>query len=150
MKSEDEYTNVDWKKERINAQAMQDLTYGLTLEQIRRVYSCRRAQEIWRFLETTNEGTSQMKKTNINFLQHEFELFSIKKDEAILNPLVRFMGITNVLKALGKKVEENNKANNVIRSLPMSWDSQVTEIKETKDLKTLGYNALIESLQTMR
>ena len=137
LKNAQEYTNADWKKERTNAQAMQLLLCGLTLEEIRRISICKSAQEIWKTLEVTYEGTSQVKETKINLLQHEFELFSINEGESITNAIDKFSKITNGLEALGKKI---------IRSLPKEWDSQVTAIMETKDLNTLDYNALIGSL----
>ena len=58
LKSEHEYTSTYWKKERINAQSMQLLLCGLTLEEIRRVSNCRSAQEISKSLKVTYEGTS--------------------------------------------------------------------------------------------
>ena len=78
LKRKEEYINNDWNKERINAQAMQALMCGLTLEEIRRVSNCQSAQEIWKTLELRYKGTSHVKETKITLLKNEFELFSMK------------------------------------------------------------------------
>ena len=97
-------------------------------------------------MEVAYEETSQVKKTKIKLLQHEFKLFSINEDETITSSINRFAKITNGLETLRKKVKEHDKVKKVIRSLPKPWDSQVMAIMKIKDLNTLDYNAFVGSL----
>lgn len=65
IKVEKDYTDEDWKKEQMNARAMHLLFCGLSLNELKRVYLCKSAQEIWKKLEMAYEGTSQVKGARI-------------------------------------------------------------------------------------
>ena len=51
-------------------------------------------------IEVTNEGTTQVKETNVNMLLHDYELFMMRNDKSIDNMLDRFVEITNGLSSL--------------------------------------------------
>ena len=63
-----------------------------------RIYQCKSAKEIWRLLEITHEGTNQVKESKINLLVHNYELFSMKENETIVEMITRFTNISMVLK----------------------------------------------------
>ena len=67
-----------------------------------RICQSKSVKEIWRLLEITHEGTNQMKESKINLLVHNYELFSMKENETIVEMITRFTNIVNGLKALGK------------------------------------------------
>ena len=52
-------------------------------------------------LEVTHDGTTQVKKTKINILLHDYELFIMQDGESITNMLDRFLEITNGLAYFG-------------------------------------------------
>ena len=79
---------------------------------------------------------------------HDYELFSIKDFEFILEMFSRFMVIVNELKALGKTYTEVKKVMKILRSLPKKWETKVTAIQEAKDLTKLSLEGLIGSLMT--
>ena len=58
-----------------------------------RICQCKLAKEIWRLLETTHEGTNQVKKSKINLLVHNYELFSMKENKTIVEMITRFTDI---------------------------------------------------------
>ncbi|EOY14100.1 Uncharacterized protein TCM_033346 [Theobroma cacao] len=64
--------------------------------------SVRECKEIWDTLETTYEGTNQVKESKIGLLPHDFELFRIREGESINEMFERFTNIVRGLKALGK------------------------------------------------
>ena len=70
----------------------------------------------------------------------------MKDDESINAMLDRFGEIINGLSSLGKATSDSEQVKKILRSLPREWDSQVTAIMESKDLNTLGFNALVGSL----
>ena len=58
-----------------------------------RICQCKSAKEIWRLLEITHEGTNQVKESKINLLVHNYELFSMKENETIVEMITRFIDI---------------------------------------------------------
>ena len=83
-----------------------------------RVWQCKSPKEIWRLLEITHEGTNQVKESRINILGHDYELFSIKDFEYVVEMFSRFMVIVNELEALGKTHTGVEKVMKILRSLP--------------------------------
>ena len=73
------------------------------------VCQCKSAKEILKLFEITHEGTNQVKECKVNILVHDYELFSMKDFESIVEMFSRFMVIVNELESLGKtctKVEK--------------------------------------------
>ena len=62
--------------------------------------------------------TTKLKESRINILVHDYELFSIRDFESIVEMFSRFMVIVNELKALGKTYTEVEKVMKILRSLP--------------------------------
>ena len=69
------------------------------------------AKEIWRLLELTLEGTNQVKESKINLLVHNYELFSMKENETIVEIITRSTNIVVFEKIL----------KNPIHPLPPFW-----------------------------
>ena len=113
-----------------------------------RVWQCKSAREIWRLLEITLEGTNQVKESRINILVHDYELFSMKDFESIVEMFSRFMVIVNELEALEKTYTEVEKVMKILRSLPNKWETKVTVIQEAKDVTNLPLEKLIGPLMT--
>ena len=113
-----------------------------------RICQCKSAKEIWRLLEITHEKTNQVKESKINLLVHNYELFSMKETETIVEMISRFTDIVNDLKALGKTYKESEKVMKILKSLPSKWHTKVTVIQEAKDLTKLPMEDLIGSLMT--
>ena len=59
-----------------------------------------------------------MKKSKINLLVHNYELFSMKENETIVEMITRFTDIVNGLEALAKTYKESEKVMKILRSLP--------------------------------
>ena len=94
-----------------------------------RICQCKSAKEIWRLLEITHEGTNQVKESKINLLVHNYELFSMKETETIVEMITRFSDIVNDLEVLGKTYKESEKVMKILRSLPSKWHTKVTAIQ---------------------
>ena len=82
------------------------------------ICQCKLVKEIWRLIEITHEGTNQVKKSKINILVHNYELFVMKENETIVEMITRFTDIVNGLEALGKTYKESEKVIKILRSLP--------------------------------
>ena len=79
---------------------------------------------------------------------HDYELFSIKDFESIVEMFSRFLVIVNKLEALGKTFTEVEKVMKILRSLPNKWETKVTVIQEAKDVTKLPLEKLIGPLMT--
>ena len=62
-----------------------------------------------------HEGTNQVKESKINLLVHNYEFFSMKETETIVEMITRFTDIVNGLQALGKTYEESEKVMKILR-----------------------------------
>ena len=127
---------------------MNALYCALDRGEFNRVSGCNSAQEIWKLLEVTHEGTSVVKDSKISMIFHDYELFKMKPQETIKDMFTRFTDITNALKALGKTYSNMEQVAKIFRCLPKSWEPRTFAIKESKDLKKLPLEELLGILMT--
>ena len=146
IKEYKDFKDEDWKSLKLSSTATQLLYCALSSEEFNRISSCESAKEIWEMLEVTHEGTTQVKETKVNMLLHDYELFTMRKDESINNMLDRFAEITNGLASFGRPISSSDRVKKILRSLPQEWDAMVTAIMESKDLNSLEFSALVGSL----
>ena len=113
-----------------------------------RISQCKTAKEIWRILEITHEGTTQVKDSKVRILENDYEMFKMKPNESIVEMFTRFTDVVNGLEGLGKRVSEQDKVSKILRCLPPKWNSKTEAIEEAKNLKELHLEELIGSLMT--
>ena len=63
----------------------------------------------------THEGTNQVKKSKINLLVHNYELFFMKDNETIIEMITMFIDIVNDLAALENNYKKSEKAFSLLR-----------------------------------
>ncbi|XP_077237283.1 uncharacterized protein LOC143878955 [Tasmannia lanceolata] len=102
---------------------------------------------IWTILETTHEGTSQVKKSKVSLLVSDLEAFKMNENESI-SEMYRFTNNVNELEGLGKTYANLELVTRLLRCLPFSWDSKVTVIEESKNLDNVKLDELVGSLIT--
>jgi len=110
-----------------------------------RVSNCKNAKEIWDTI--THEGTINIKRSRINTLTHEYELFRMNQNETIQDMQKRFTHIVNHLASLGKIFPNEDLINKVLRCLSKQWQPKVTAIAESKDLTNMSLATLFGKLQ---
>ncbi|KAL6334312.1 hypothetical protein AAG906_014713 [Vitis piasezkii] len=132
-----EWDELDRKKVQLNVKAVFILHCAIDRNEFNRIWHCKSAKEIWKLLES-----------KINILMHDYELFSIKDFESIVEMFSRFLVIVNELEALRKTYTKVEKVMKILRSLPRKWETKVTAIQEAKDLTKLSLEELIGSLMT--
>ncbi|KAL6325046.1 hypothetical protein AAG906_022254 [Vitis piasezkii] len=147
-KPKKEWNELDRRNFQLNAKAVYTLQCAMDRNEYNRICQCKSAKEIWRLLEITHEGTNQVKESKINILVHNYELFSMKETETIVEMITRFTEIVNGLEALGRVINESEKVMKILRSLPSKWHTKVTAIQEAKDLTKLPMEELLGSLMT--
>ncbi|KAL5179306.1 hypothetical protein HKD37_01G000641 [Glycine soja] len=92
-------------------------------------------------------GTTDVKRSRINTLTHEYELFRMNPNENIQNLQKRFTHIVNHLASLGKVFPNEDLINKVLRCLSREWQPKVTAIFESKDLSSMSLAILFGKLQ---
>ncbi|XP_070010838.1 uncharacterized protein [Nicotiana sylvestris] len=73
-KDRKEYSDVDRKAVEKNYRAKKILVCGIGPDEYNRVSSCDSAKEIWKVLQTSHEGTTQVKQSKIDMLTTKYEV----------------------------------------------------------------------------
>jgi len=68
-------------------------------------------------LQVTHEGTTDVKRSRINTLIHEYEFFRMNQNETIQDMQKRFTHIVNHLASLGNIFPNEDFINKVLRCL---------------------------------
>jgi len=78
----------DWSEEerrlvQYNLKAKNIITFALGMDEYFRVSNCKSAKDMWDTLQVTHEGTTNVKRSRINTLTHEYELLRMNANESI-------------------------------------------------------------------
>jgi hypothetical protein len=146
-KIESSWDEDDKKKVLNDKKAINILQSALIMDEFFRISQCQTAKEIWDTLVETHEGTVEVKRSRLNTLSQEYELFRMQPGESILNMQKRFVHLTNHLKALGKTLTNDELNLKVLRSLTREWQPKVTAISEKKSLSKMSSATLFGKLQ---
>jgi len=82
-----------------------------------RVSNFKNAKDMWDTLQVTHEGTTDVKRSRINTLTHEYELFRMNPNESMQDMQKRFTHIINHLASIGKIFPNEDLINKVLRCL---------------------------------
>src|SRR3954468_8425244 len=137
----------DRKRVLADKKAISLLHGALSMDELFRVSTCTTSKEIWDTLVETHEDTAEVKRSRLDTLSQEYELFRMKPGETILDLQKRFVHLTNNLKALGKTLTTEELNLKVLRSLTREWQPKVTAISEKKNLSKLTSATLFGKLQ---
>ncbi|XP_075077235.1 uncharacterized protein LOC142163975 [Nicotiana tabacum] len=127
-----------------NAKAKKILICGRGPDEYNRISVCSNAKMIWDALQTAHEGTNEVKRSRIELLMRNYEIFSMKESEHIHKMMTMFTIITNELKLLLKVFTSEKLVSKVLRILPASWESKVKAIQEAKELDKITLDELEE------
>ena len=129
-----------------NAKAKKIQICGIGPDEYNRISSCQDAKTIWETLQTAHEGTTQVKKSKIDNLNRQYELFRMAEGETIQDMHTRFTSIINEMYSLGEIVPNGKAVRKLLSVLPETWESKVEAITEARDLDSLGMDELIGNL----
>ncbi|XP_075083307.1 uncharacterized protein LOC142167053 [Nicotiana tabacum] len=131
-KTRKEYNDADRKAIEKNFRAKKILVCGIGPDEYNKIFACQSAKQIWEALQTTHEGTTQVKQSKIDMLTTEYELFRMKDDESIQDMHTCFTSIINELHSLGETILRNKLIRKILSVLPSSWKSKVNAITRRK------------------
>ncbi|XP_070046047.1 uncharacterized protein [Nicotiana tomentosiformis] len=137
----------DLKKWEKNAKAKKWRVCGLGPDEYNRIQGCSTAKQIWDALQVAHKGTTQVKISRGTLLYFQYENFVMKDGETIQEMYTRFNTLTNELKSLGRIIPEEERVKNILtRVLPITWESKISAIQESKNIATLPLDELIRNL----
>jgi len=113
-----------------------------------RIINYKYAYEVWNDLIITREGTSQVKRSEVDLLRSQYENFYMLDNENIDKILTRFTKNTNGLFSLDDSIDNDQKVRTVIRALLKSWEVKATTLKELNDREEMDFFGFIENLKT--
>ena len=90
ISDEDTWSDIATKNFDANAKAHSALLQALIDDDITRVIHCKPAYEIWTYLVVTREGTSQVKRAQIDLLRSQYEIFFMNENESIDDMITKF------------------------------------------------------------
>ncbi|KAK2351768.1 hypothetical protein QL285_096970 [Trifolium repens] len=117
IKVKGSWTDDDKKKVLLDKKAINIFQSALGNDEFFCISHCKTAKEIWYTLEVTHEGTVEVKRSKLNILSQEYEMFRMQPKEKILDLQKRFSHLTNHLIALGKTFSNDELNLKILRSL---------------------------------
>jgi len=130
-----------------NLKAKNIITSAIGMDEYFRVSNYKSEKDMWDTLQVSHEGTTDVKRSRINTLTHEYELFRMNPNETIQDMQKRFTHIVNHLASLGKIFPNEDLINKVLRCLSKEWQPKVTAITKSRDLSNMSLATLFGKLQ---
>ena len=122
----DNPTNQDMTNKQCNTMALNTIYNAIDSKVFEQIKDCERANEVWRRLEETYEGTSAVKSAKLYILKDKLTSFKMKDDESILEMFHRLQVIVNDLKVLGEKIKDDDVSHRFLMCLPPRfWDVEI-------------------------
>ncbi|KAK6784153.1 hypothetical protein RDI58_017607 [Solanum bulbocastanum] len=121
-----------------NVKAKKILICSIGPDEYNRISSCQDAKAIWKMLQTAHEGTIQVKKSKIDNLNRQYEMFRMTEGETIQDMHIRFTAIINEIYSLGEIIPNGKAMRKLLSILPESWESKFEAITKAMDLKLIG------------
>lgn len=103
-------------------------------------------KDIWDSLKMKYQGSTKLKRAQLQALRREFELLGIKDDESVDEYFARTLAISNKMKAHGERMEQSTIVEKILRSMTAKFNYVVCSIEESNDVQTLSIDELQSSL----
>uniref|UniRef100_A0A151UGG2 Retrovirus-related Pol polyprotein from transposon TNT 1-94 n=2 Tax=Cajanus cajan TaxID=3821 RepID=A0A151UGG2_CAJCA len=105
------------------------------------------SKAIWRSMQQKYQGSTKVKRAQLQALRREFELLAMKEGEKVDNYLGRTLNVVNKMKSNGEAMEQSTTVvSKILRSLTSKFNYVVCSIEESNDLGALSIDELHGSL----
>ncbi|KAM7489607.1 hypothetical protein LguiB_027091 [Lonicera macranthoides] len=104
------------------------------------------SKDIWDSMKQKYQGTSRVKRAQLQALRREFETLQMKDGESVTSYCARTMGIANKMWFHGEQMKDVAIVEKILRSLAPKFDYVVCSIEESKDIDALTLDELQSSL----
>ncbi|CAM8902503.1 unnamed protein product [Rhodiola kirilowii] len=142
------WTEEEDKASMGNSKAMNAIFSAVGENVMKLIINCEVAKEAWDILQKAFEGTDKVRNSRMQAVTTRFEEMMMKESETTTEYNTRVLELANEASALGKPIDEERLASEVLRSLPPRFAMKVTAIEEMHDIAKLKLDELIGSLRT--
>ncbi|MCI06901.1 retrovirus-related Pol polyprotein from transposon TNT 1-94, partial [Trifolium medium] len=104
------------------------------------------AKDIWDSMRTKYQGSTKVKRAQLQALRREFEILAMKDTESNNDYFARTFSIVNKMTAQGQRMDTTTVVEKILRSLTSRFNYVVCSIEESNDVTTLTIDELQSSL----
>ena len=145
--------SADWDDAKIktanfNSRALNALFSAVINEEFKKISSTETAKEAWTILQTTYEGTKDVKDSKLQRLTTSFEEIKMEEYELFNEFYAKLKDIVNLAFNLGETILEPKIVKKVLRSVPKRFHAKIMAIEESKDIDKIPLTNLVGNLQT--
>ena len=112
-----------------------------------RIMACESPKEAWDKLKAEFEGSNKVKVVKVLTLKREFEMIRMREGETVKEYSTKLLELVNKIRLFGEAVDDAKVVEKVMISLPTRFESKISAIEESCDLKALSVAELISKLQ---
>ncbi|KAM1533618.1 hypothetical protein ACFX10_007502 [Malus domestica] len=106
-------------------------------------------KEAWDILKQEFIGDKQVRFVKLQSLRRDFEYTRMGEHKAFFAYLVRLFDLITQMKSYGEDIRNQRIVQNLLISLPRSYDSIVAVIENTRDLETVDVQDVVATLKGM-
>jgi ribosomal protein L17 len=100
------------------------------------------AKDIWDSMKRKYQGSTKVKRAQLQALRREFEVLCMKDNETVNEFFARTLSIANKMTAQGERLDQLNVVEKVLRSMTPRFNYVVCSIEESNDVTTLTIDEL--------
>ncbi|XP_073152289.1 uncharacterized protein [Henckelia pumila] len=104
------------------------------------------SKQIWDSMKKKYQGTTRVKRQQLQALRKEFEILQMKQAEPVDEYFSRVLTTVNKMRIHGEKFEDVAVVEKILRSMSPNFSYVVCSIEESKDLDELSIDELQSSL----
>jgi hypothetical protein len=104
------------------------------------------SKSIWDSMKQKYQGTSRVKRAQLQALRREFEILQMKEGEKVDEYFARTLTIINKMKIYGENMTQVMIVEKILRSMTSKFDYVVCSIEESNNLDELTVDELQSSL----
>jgi hypothetical protein len=104
------------------------------------------SKDIWDFMKNKYQGSTRVKRAQLQALRRDFETLQMKVGESVTNYYARTMEISNKMRFHYEKMDDGVIVEKILHYLAPKYDYVVCSIEESKDIDTLSLDELQSSL----
>ncbi|XP_016576415.2 uncharacterized protein LOC107874033 [Capsicum annuum] len=112
-----------------------------------RIMACKTPKEVWEKLKEEFDGSDRVKSVKLLTLKREFRMLRMKEGDTVKEYSAKLLEIINKIRLFGKNFPDSKMVEKMMISLLARFESKISAIEKSCDLKTLSVAELIRKLQ---
>ncbi|MCH85552.1 retrovirus-related Pol polyprotein from transposon TNT 1-94, partial [Trifolium medium] len=104
------------------------------------------SKEIWDAMKQKYQGSTKVKRAQLQALRRDFEVLAMKEDETVDEYFSRTLAIANKMTSHGERMEQVTVVEKILISMTEKFNYVVCSIEESNDVTTLSIDELQSSL----